>query len=81
MMEGGIPTGSSLLVAGPSGSGKTIFSMQFLLDGVRQGQPGLLAVFEKSPSDYFKTNPLGSPSTWKTAARYTSCICARWTCP
>ena len=59
MMEGGIPTGSSLLVAGPSGSGKTILSMQFLLDGVRQGQPGLLAVFEKRPSDYFKTNPLG----------------------
>jgi circadian clock protein KaiC len=59
MMEGGIPTGSSLLVAGPSGSGKTILSMQFLLDGVTHGQPGLLAVFEKRPSDYLKTNPLG----------------------
>ncbi|MDK2745067.1 MAG: AAA family ATPase [Nitrospira sp. BO4] len=59
MMDGGIPAGSSLLVAGPSGSGKTILSVQFLLDGVTQGQPGLLAVFEKRPSDYLKTNPLG----------------------
>src|SRR6185503_12118862 len=31
MMDGGIPAGSSLLVAGPSGSGKTILSMQFLV--------------------------------------------------
>ena len=33
--------------------------MQFLVEGVDRGQPGLLAVFEKRPSDYLKTNPLG----------------------
>ncbi len=59
MMGGGIPAGSSLLVAGPSGSGKTVLSMQFLSEGVAQGESGLLAVFEKRPSDYLKTNPLG----------------------
>jgi circadian clock protein KaiC len=59
LMGGGIPAGSSLLVAGPSGSGKTILSMQFLAEGVTRQQPGLLAVFEKRPSDYLKTNPLG----------------------
>lgn len=59
MMGGGIPVGSSLLVAGPSGSGKTVLSMQFLSKGVKQHQPGLLAVFEKRPSEYLKTNPLG----------------------
>ena len=63
MMEGGIPAGSSLLVAGPAGSGKTILSMHFLLDGVTHGQPGLLAVFEKRPSDYLKANPLGAKAT------------------
>jgi circadian clock protein KaiC len=60
MMDGGIPAGSSLLIAGPSGSGKTILSMQFLAEGVSQREPGLLAVFEKRPSDYLKTSPLGA---------------------
>ncbi len=59
LMGGGIPSGSSLLVAGPSGSGKTVLSMQFLAEGADRGEPGLLAVFEKRPSEYLKTNPLG----------------------
>ncbi len=59
LMAGGIPAGSSLLVAGPSGSGKTVLSMQFLAEGVTRQEPGLLAVFEKRPSEYLKTNPLG----------------------
>lgn len=59
MMDGGIPIGSSMLIAGPSGSGKTILSMQFLKEGVTRGEPGLLAVFEKRPSDYLKGSPLG----------------------
>jgi circadian clock protein KaiC len=61
MMDGGIPRGSSLLIAGPSGSGKSILSMQFLAEGLTQHEPGLLAVFEKRPSDYLKTSPLGGP--------------------
>ena len=60
MMDGGIPIGSSILIAGPSGSGKTILSMQFLAAGILEQEPGLLAVFEKRPSDYLKTNPLGA---------------------
>ncbi|MDQ6735644.1 MAG: AAA family ATPase [Nitrospirota bacterium] len=60
MMGGGIPAGSSLLVAGPSGSGKTVLSMQFLAEGVKHGEPGLLAVFEKRPSDYLQSSPLGA---------------------
>jgi circadian clock protein KaiC len=60
MMDGGIPLGSSILIAGPSGSGKTILSMQFLAAGVKDQEPGLLAVFEKRPTDYLKTNPIGA---------------------
>ncbi|MES4786539.1 MAG: hypothetical protein C4294_12715, partial [Nitrospiraceae bacterium] len=59
MLGGGIPAGSSLLVAGPSGSGKTVLSMQFITEGIKQQEPGLLAVFEKRPSDYLKSSPLG----------------------
>ncbi len=50
MFGGGLPRGYSLLVAGPAGSGKTILSTQFLAEGVRRGEPGIVAAFEKSPS-------------------------------
>lgn len=50
MMGGGLPTGYSLLVVGPSGSGKTVLATQFLAEGVRIGEPGVVAAFEKSPN-------------------------------
>lgn len=50
MMGGGLPAGFSLLVVGPSGSGKTILATEFLAEGVRLGEPGVIAAFEKSPS-------------------------------
>jgi circadian clock protein KaiC len=50
MMGGGLPTGYSLLVVGPSGSGKTVLATQFLAEGVRLGEPGVIAAFEKSPN-------------------------------
>lgn len=50
MLGGGLPVGYSLLVVGPSGSGKTILATEFLAEGVRQGEPGVIAAFEKSPS-------------------------------
>ena len=50
MMGGGLPAGYSLLVVGPSGSGKTVLAAQFLTEGVRCGEPGVIAAFEKSPN-------------------------------
>jgi circadian clock protein KaiC len=50
MMGGGLPTGYSMLVVGPSGSGKTVLATQFLEEGVRVGEPGIIAAFEKSPN-------------------------------
>jgi circadian clock protein KaiC len=50
MMGGGLPVGYSLLVVGPSGSGKTVLATQFLAEGVRMGEPGVVAAFEKSPN-------------------------------
>jgi circadian clock protein KaiC len=49
MLGGGLPAGYSLLLAGPSGSGKTIMATEFLAEGVRRGEPGVIAAFEKSP--------------------------------
>jgi circadian clock protein KaiC len=50
MLGGGLPHGYSLLVVGPSGSGKTILATEFLAEGVRRGEAGVIAAFEKSPS-------------------------------
>jgi circadian clock protein KaiC len=52
LLGGGIPEGDSLLVAGPSGSGKSTFATHFIADGLRHGEPGIVAVFEEIPSEY-----------------------------
>lgn len=59
MMGGGVPSGYSVLVAGPSGSGKTILSNQFIVEGAKSGENGIVAVFEKRPNDYLQTTPRG----------------------
>jgi circadian clock protein KaiC len=59
MLGGGIPSGYSVLVAGPSGSGKTVLGTQFIREGVRRGEPGVIAVFEKRPSEWADTSPGG----------------------
>ena len=52
LMGGGIPEGDSLLLAGPSGAGKSILATQFIAEGLRQGEPGIVAVFEEIPAEY-----------------------------
>jgi circadian clock protein KaiC len=59
MLHGGIPKGYSVLIAGPSGSGKTVLAAQFITEGVKQGEPGVIAIFEKRPAGYLKTTTLG----------------------
>lgn len=52
LMGGGIPEGDSLLLAGPSGSGKSTLGTQFIAEGLRHGEPGIVAVFEEIPAEY-----------------------------
>lgn len=52
MMGGGIPEGDSLLVAGSSGTGKSLLGTQFIVEGIRQGEPGIVAMFEERPEEY-----------------------------
>jgi circadian clock protein KaiC len=54
MLGGGIPEGDSLVVAGPSGTGKSVLASQFIAAGLRQGEPGVVAVFEERPQEYTK---------------------------
>ena len=52
MMGGGIPEGDSVLVTGSSGTGKSVLATQFIAEGLRQGEPGIVAVFEERPQAY-----------------------------
>lgn len=50
MLGGGIPSGHSVLLVGPTGSGKTMLSAEFLAAGAANGEKGVIALFERSPS-------------------------------
>lgn len=52
--HGGIPKGRTTLLAGTSGSGKTIFAMQFLIGGLKKGEPGVFVTFEETPEDIIR---------------------------
>ncbi len=54
MLGGGIPEGDSLLLAGPSGSGKSVLASQFIDEGLKQGEPGVIAIFEELPAAYIQ---------------------------
>lgn len=60
MLGGGIPRGHSVLVAGPSGSGKSVLTTEFIMAGARQGEPGVIVVFEKRPGGYSQTGSTAS---------------------
>jgi circadian clock protein KaiC len=52
MLSGGIPDGDNVLVTGSSGTGKSVLAMHFIAAGVREGQPGIVVVFEERPEEY-----------------------------
>src|SRR5471032_2900524 len=52
MMGGGVLEGDSLLIAGPSGTGKSALATQFIAAGLRNGEPGIMAIFEERPHGY-----------------------------
>lgn len=52
MLGGGILEGDSLLVAGPSGTGKSALGSQFINEGLRNGESGIIAIFEERPQQY-----------------------------
>ena len=54
MLGGGVPEGDSMLIAGPSGGGKSILATQFVAEGLRQGEPSIVAVFEEIPAEYLQ---------------------------
>jgi KaiC/GvpD/RAD55 family RecA-like ATPase len=50
-MEGGFVKGSVVLVTGGTGTGKTTFCAQYLLEGLKRGEPGVYITLEEDPED------------------------------
>jgi len=48
MLQGGFIQGSTTLAAGSTGTGKTLLCLQFIMDGLKKGEPCLYAGFEES---------------------------------
>lgn len=55
MLNGGIPSGYTILVAGGPGSGKSTFAMQFLYNGISQhDENGIYITMEENPRDMIR---------------------------
>ncbi|MEE9323112.1 MAG: ATPase domain-containing protein [Candidatus Aenigmarchaeota archaeon] len=51
LIEGGLVRGSTILVTGGTGTGKTTFCAQFILEGLKKGEPGIYMTLEEDPED------------------------------
>ena len=49
MLGGGLPRGSATIVQGGTGTGKTLLGLQFLVEGARRGEAGILFMLEETP--------------------------------
>jgi circadian clock protein KaiC len=50
LLDGGVWAGGATLLEGPTGAGKTTLALQFILDGVKRGEPGLYVNFQENPT-------------------------------
>ena len=51
MLGGGIVERSSTLIGGSAGTGKTTFGLHFIVEGARNGEPGIIVSFEETPDE------------------------------
>jgi circadian clock protein KaiC len=49
LLYGGLPKGRAYLVSGEPGTGKTIFSLQFLLTGIKKGEKTIYITIDEKP--------------------------------
>jgi circadian clock protein KaiC len=52
MTGGGVVAGDAVMLTGPAGSGKSTVANQFMVAGLRNGETGVIAVFEEYPEEY-----------------------------
>jgi len=51
LIEGGVVKNSANLLAGQTGTGKTIFTCQYILHGLRKGEPGVYITLEQQEDE------------------------------
>jgi circadian clock protein KaiC len=49
MLGGGFLEGDTVMIAGSPGTGKSSMALQYLVEGIKAGQPGLYVTFEQLP--------------------------------
>ena len=49
LLDGGLPRSSTTVVEGGTGAGKTLLTLQFLMEGARRGERGVLFTLEETP--------------------------------
>jgi circadian clock protein KaiC len=52
LLGGGTLRGNAILIAGPVGSGKTTTAIQFIKEGIRLREPGVVVLFEETTPKY-----------------------------
>lgn len=55
MLDGGLWAGGAILLEGESGAGKTTMALQFILEGLQRGEPGLYVNFQENPIQLART--------------------------
>jgi circadian clock protein KaiC len=75
MLGGGLPRGSTTVVQGGTGTGKTLLGLQYLVEGVRRGEPGIHFTLEETTS---QLRAIGQLFGWdlraaEESARFTFC--------
>ncbi len=51
LIEGGFPEGKSYLITGAPGAGKSIFCMQFVLQGLMEGEKAVYVAIDETPAE------------------------------
>lgn len=54
MLRGGFMRGDAVMLAGSAGSGKTTIGLQYLVNGIRLGEPGIYVTFEQMPDQIYR---------------------------
>jgi circadian clock protein KaiC len=54
MLSGGFMRGDAVLVAGSAGTGKSTLGLQYLVEGTKEGEPGIYLTFEELPDQLYR---------------------------
>src|SRR2546422_5855911 len=54
MLRGGFMPGDAVMLAGSAGTGKTTLALQYLVSGVKLGEPGVYVTFEELPDQIYR---------------------------